>query len=137
MDINNLLSSIQSVESGSISNPDKYCDGVNAFYITANISNYMSVEKFNILGKVYYKEESDCFIHSDSILMSFIDNTLQEDLISINGQEATHMIRLISQDTLNDDEHPFISEPESQVILYNIDDNKPSSDIDNLIHNPR
>lgn len=136
MDFNNLLPAIQSIESGFISNPDEYSDDVKAFFMTANISNYKSTDQFKILGKVYYKEENDSFIHKDSMIMSFINNTLREDLISLNGQEATHAVRLISQDKLDKDEHPFISEPESQLILYDVD-NKHSNDINHLIYNPR
>lgn len=137
MDFNNLLPAIQSIESGFISNPDEYSDDVKAFFMTANISNYKSTDQFKILGKVYYKEENDSFIHKDSIIMSFINNTLKEDLISLNGQEATHAVRLISQDKLNEDEHPFISEPESQLILLYDVDNKHSNNINHLIYNPR
>jgi hypothetical protein len=136
MNIDNLLSGIESIESGYISSPKKYSDDVCAFFLTANVSNYKSNERFKILGRVYYRENDDSFIHSNSIIMSYINNTLQEDLIYADSKEATHTIRLISQDKLDKDDHPFISEPESQIVLYDIDDGI-SGDISRLVNNPR
>lgn len=132
MNIDNLIKSIESIEYSEVPSPLYHDDNVIAFHICGKVLDYNGTEELTLLGNVYYNKENETFINAESKVMGFINNTLRKDTLFINKFRATHTIRRISQEFINDDNHPFISKPDSQIIMYDIKDER----MNRLVKNP-
>lgn len=132
MNIDNLINSINNIEFSEISSPLDYDEKVIAFHICGKVLDFNKTEEFTLLGNVYYNKDDDTFIHSESKVIGFINNTLRKDVLFLDEFTATHTVRRISQEFINNKDHPFISNSDTQIIMYDIK----NDNINRLIKNP-
>lgn len=132
MNIDTLVSSIENIEFSEVSSPLYHNDNVIAFHICCKVLDYNKTKEFTLLGNVYYNKDDDTFINSESKVMGFINNTLRKDVLFLDEFRATHTVRRISQEFIDDNNHPFISNSESQIVMYDIKDDS----MNRLLKNP-